>query len=183
VCSLIKDGTHQPPARTKEGPLLLGVTNMIGGKLELTEGDTRIADSFYEAMHKNWQLQPGDVLLAIVGATIGKVAEVPDSFPKFTIQRSVAILRGKHDTLKNRFLRHFLDSKIGQQRIWAKVNQTAQPGVYLGEISQIEIPVPSLAEQERLIGQFDAIQIAAIAAKKHAKQSADLMLSLTNQFC
>ena len=183
VCSLIKDGTHQPPARTEEGPLLLGVTNMIDGKLQLTKGDTRVADSFYEAMHKNWQLQPGDVLLAIVGATIGKVAEVPVSFPKFTIQRSVAILRGKEGTLLNRYLRHFLDSKIGQRRIWARVNQTAQPGVYLGEISQIEIPVPPIGEQERIVAQFDDIQTATIAAERHAHQSAELMLCLANQFC
>jgi restriction endonuclease S subunit len=158
VCSLIKDGTHQPPARTEQGPLLLGVTNMIDGHLRLTDGDTRVPDSFYETMHKNWKLQHGDVLLAIVGATIGKTAEVPNSFPKFTIQRSVAVLRGRKDILSNHFLRYFLDSYIGQQRIWAKVNQTAQPGVYLGEIGQIEIPIPSLSDQEEIISEFNSIK-------------------------
>ncbi|WFP49289.1 restriction endonuclease subunit S [Methylomonas sp. EFPC3] len=90
ACSLIHDGTHLPPARVNEGPLLLSVRNIQNGKFVLTDQDTRVSETFYSQMHRNWEVQKGDVLLAIVGATIGKTAIVED-MPKFTLQRSVAV--------------------------------------------------------------------------------------------
>jgi restriction endonuclease S subunit len=180
ACSMIRDGTHLPPPRTKEGPLLLGVTNIVQGRLILTEGDTRVSESFYDKMHQSWRIEPCDVLLAIVGATIGKTAQVPKEFPRFTVQRSVAVLRGRDGILRNDFLRYFLASKIGQRRIWAKVNQTAQPGVYLGELSRIAIPLLTLKEQEAMCSEFAAAKDVEIEAEEHGVRTASLLANLTN---
>lgn len=180
ACSIIRDGTHLPPPRTKEGPLLLGVTNIVQGRLILTEGDTHVSESFYDKMHQSWRIKPNDILLAIVGATIGKTAQVPKEFPRFTVQRSVAILRGRDGVLRNDFLRHFLESKIGQRRIWAKVNQTAQPGVYLGELSRIAIPLPSLKDQDAMCSEFAAVKDVESEAEEHGVRTASLLSTLTN---
>lgn len=149
ICSLIKDGTHLPPSRVEDGPWLLSVQNMINGKLQLSDSDTKVPLEFYHLMHKNWQIKKGDILLAIVGATIGKTAIVPD-METFTIQRSVAVLRGKEYTLDNRFLYIFLSSKIGQKIIKSRANQTAQPGIYLDILSKIKIPLPPIDEQLKI---------------------------------
>ena len=93
ACSIIRDGTHLPPKRVEDGPRLLSVRNMISGRLTLLDDDTRVPRSFYERMHKNWSIQKGDVLLAIVGATLGKTARVGE-LPPFTLQRSVCVMRG-----------------------------------------------------------------------------------------
>lgn len=122
ACSLIKDGSHLPPKRVEDGPLLLSVQNMIDGQFQVTDSDTRVSWDFYKTMHKNWQIQVGDVLLAIVGATLGKTAVVPP-MPPFTLQRSVAVLRGKPETLENSFLHLYLASEKFQRVIWHRVNK------------------------------------------------------------
>jgi type I restriction enzyme S subunit len=86
LCELIKDGTHLPPERVAEGPLLLGVQNMVDGKLTKTSSDTRVPWDFYEHMHQNWKIQVDDVFLAIVGATIGKTCLAPPNFEPYTLQ-------------------------------------------------------------------------------------------------
>jgi len=154
ACALIRDGTHLPPKRVEDGPLLLSVRNLINGKLQLTNSDTRISWDFYKMMHQKWEIQFGDVLLAIVGATIGKTAIVPQMLP-FTVQRSVAVLRGRSEVLNNKFLNFWLSGPYFQTHLWDKVNQTAQPGIYLGELSSFYIPLPSLDEQEAIVSILD----------------------------
>lgn len=77
---------------------------MDGGKLVFQKNDTRVPWRFYKRMHQFWEIAGNDVLLAIVGATIGKVAMVPQKMNRFTLQRSVAVLRGKRNVLENKFL-------------------------------------------------------------------------------
>jgi type I restriction enzyme S subunit len=159
ACSLLKDGTHLPPKRVESGPLLLSVQNMIDSRLQLTDSDTRISWDFYKTMHRNWEIQVGDVLMAIVGATLGKTAIVPP-MPPFTLQRSVAVFRGKPETLKNSFLYLYLSSETFQRLLWHRVNQTAQPGIYLAELAAFYIPLPSLKEQESIAEILDTLDKA-----------------------
>jgi len=164
VCELIRDGTHAPPKRTDCGPLLLGVTNLIDGRLQETPSDTKVSEDFYSKMHRSWEPKVGDVLLAIVG-TVGKTALVPESFPKFTLQRSVAVLRGIKGRLDNRFLRFFLASRPGQRSLWSKVHQTAQPGLYLKDLGSILISDVSIADQLVIANQVDEIETAVNGAQ------------------
>lgn len=154
ACSLIKDGTHLPPRRVDEGPFLLSVRNMVDGKFVLTNQDTRVSEDFFQLMHRSWEVLENDVLLAIVGATIGKVAKV-GRMPKFTLQRSVAVLRGAKDLLSNQFLAEYLGSSFFQKALWRAVNQTAQPGIYLAELGRLIVPTPPATEQIRLIEILD----------------------------
>jgi type I restriction enzyme, S subunit len=157
ACSLIRDGTHLPPARVSVGPLLLSVRNMKDGKFVLTDQDTRVSKSFYNQMHKNWVIEKGDLLLAIVGATIGKIALVGE-MPKFTLQRSVAVLRGKEGRLRNRFMFAFLGTPEFQNALWAQVNQTAQPGIYLDQLGSISISLPPDPEQQVIVDILTSIE-------------------------
>lgn len=157
ACSLIKDGTHLPPKRVDEGPLLLSVRNMIDGQLVETDQDTRISHAFYMQMHRGWKVEVGDVLLAIVGATIGKSAQV-GKMPPFTLQRSVAVLRGQNGRCENNFLFLYVGSTAFQNALWAQVNQTAQPGIYLDVLGRIRIVLPSEQEQREIVSRIGALE-------------------------
>lgn len=170
ACSLIKDGTHLPPARVSEGPLLLSVRNMQNGRFILRSDDTRIPWAFFHQMHSGWQIQQGDVLLAIVGATLGKSARV-GMLPPFTVQRSVAVLRGRNDMLTNDYLALIVQIKSFQDSLWRYANQTAQPGVYLEQLGAIEVEVPSLVEQRQIAEVLDTVEQAI-------RQSEQLIMKL-----
>lgn len=149
-CGLIRDGTHLPPTRVEDGPLLLSVQNMIGGWLRTTPSDTRVSWDFYQQMHRTWCVRPTDVLLAIVGATIGKACRIPDNIPPFTLQRSVAVLRGDDASLLSVFLYWVVSDELFTQQIWQRANQTAQPGLYLAEIQQLRFLLPPPPEQQKI---------------------------------
>jgi type I restriction enzyme S subunit len=175
ACVLLRDGTHLPPPRVSDGPFLLSVRNMEGGRLVLKPDDTRVPWSFHRQMHASWQIELGDVLLAVVGATLGKFARV-GALPPFTLQRSVAVLRGKPGTLDNDYLYCCVQSPSFQQRLWKLVNQTAQPGVYLEQLGSLQQQLPPLPEQRQIAVILDTIDDAIrkseriIAKLKQVKQ-------------
>ena len=181
VCSLIKDGTHLPPKRVSHGPLLLSVQNMDNGRLIETDSDTRVPQSFFEQMHMTWQIEVGDVLLAVVGATLGKAARVTP-LPLFTLQRSVAVLRGMEGVLCNDFLYMSVISQRFQNDLWKGVNQTAQPGIYLNEVAQKTLRLPSWDEQTRIgtvmKAHEDRIRKETLTQMKLQKLKAGLMHDL-----
>ncbi len=76
ICSLIKDGTHQPPSRTLTGVPLLSVRNIVNGKFINLPDDSLISEQDFQQLKKYFSVEQNDVLLAIVGATLGKVAIV-----------------------------------------------------------------------------------------------------------
>lgn len=147
TCSLVRDGTHLPPARTLTGYPLLSVRNMVGGRLVRRADDSFISKADFEQLNSSFVVRPNDVLMAIVGATLGKVAVVDDIGP-FQIQRSVSILRPRFELMSHAFLATFLRSPRLQQYLWQSVAFSAQPGIYLGFVANIPVPVPpTIAEQ------------------------------------
>jgi len=147
TCSLVRDGTHLPPPRTATGFPLLSVRNMVGGRLVRRNDDSFISKEDFEKLNSSFIIRPNDVAMAIVGATLGKVAIVEDIGP-FQIQRSVAILRPRPELMSHYFLATFLRSPRLQQHLWQSVAFSAQPGIYLGFIANIPVAVPpTIAEQ------------------------------------
>ena len=166
VCSLLQDGTHLPPPRTSEGPLLLSVQNLDDGRLRPSARDTRIPEAFWRGTRRTLPIEPGDVCLAVVGATLGKVGVVPPGLPPFTVQRSLTVLRGDPMRMHNDYLFAVMRHEEFQRNLWQRANQTAQPGVYLGELRTIGIPSPPLAEQQRIVSILDTINETTQANEK-----------------
>jgi type I restriction enzyme S subunit len=147
TCSLVRDGTHLPPARTPTGFPLLSVRNMVGGRLVRRPDDSFISKTDFDMLNRSFVVRPQDVLMAIVGATLGKVAVVEDIGP-FQLQRSVSILRPRPEVMAYPFLATFLRSAGLQEHLWKSVAFSAQPGIYLGFVANIPVPIPrTIAEQ------------------------------------
>lgn len=149
LCTLLRDGTHQPPSRTDIGIPLLSVRNIINNQFELREDDSLISQNSYNELCKSFTPTIGDVLLAVVGGTLGKSAII-NLTKKFHIQRSVAIFR-TNNLLNNKYLFYFFNSQNFQELLWSNVGFSAQPGIYLNTLSNFVISLPSIQEQESII--------------------------------
>lgn len=150
LCSLLKDGTHLPPPRVGDGIPLLSVRNIEESTFAFREDDSMISTDDYVELCRAFFPHPGDVLMAIVGATLGKVAVVPNGMGKFHIQRSLAIFRTKASLLGG-WLFHCISSGFFQRLLWENVGFSAQPGIYLGTLGNFKFPVPPLEEQRDII--------------------------------
>ena len=163
--SSLKDGTHGTFERLLEGIPLLSAKNIAEDRLEISDQESLISYSDYESIHRNGSLKLGDLLLTIVG-TIGRAAIFNFAEP-VAFQRSVAILRfrGKHNI---RYSYYLTQSKYFQMHLLARAKQSAQSGVYLGDVGMIPALCPQLPEQHAIAVFLDCetARINALIAKK-----------------
>ncbi|WP_137910641.1 restriction endonuclease subunit S [Ralstonia sp. 3PA37C10] len=173
ACELLRDGTHLPPPRVDKGVPLLSVRNIQDGRFTTLDDDSFISEEDYSDLCRSFTVQEGDVLLAVVGATLGKVAIV-EPMPRFHIQRSLAVLRAASGVMTSEYLAYFLRSSEFQATLWSRVGFSAQPGIYLGVIGGFNCPVPSIEEQKGIAARLnlECAKIDTIIAK--AQQAIEL---------
>lgn len=148
VLSFLKDGTHGTHKNSDEGIYLLSAKNIKNGEIIIDEtSDRKISKEEFDVIHSTFKLQRNDVLLTIVGS-IGEVAILknPDIM---TFQRSVAFLRPNEELISS-FLKTEIESDVFQKELSDRKSQSAQPGVYLGELGKIPFAVPLLKEQQQI---------------------------------
>ena len=150
ACRLLRDGTHLPPPRVSEGVPLLSVRNIVAEQFAKRDDDSMISEADYKQLCRSFVPREDDVLLAIVGATLGKVAVVP-KMDRFHIQRSLAVFRPSPEKLSFQFLAAYLRAPPFQRALWTTVAFSAQPGIYLNTLGNFSVLLPPLAEQVRIV--------------------------------
>lgn len=152
ICSSITDGSHNPPQGIDTSSyLMLSSKNIFDDEITLDQPRFLSKEDF-ENENKRTKVKCGDVLLTIVG-TVGRVAVVPNNLPSFTLQRSVAVLHPDEDVCSGRYLMYALRGK--RSYIESHSKGVAQKGIYLKEVSGIDLPVPSKEVQEQIIEKLD----------------------------
>ena len=151
VCDFILDGTHGSFNRVENGFRLLSVRNIINNEFVFRDDDSRVSEEDFEIISKKFLIQKDDIQLAIVGATIGKVAIVDDLIEKIVTQRSLATIRVNNKICNPYYLYYFIISQKFQTYIWLNAGFSAQPGVYLGTLQNCTIPLPDLKTQNQII--------------------------------
>ena len=108
--------------------------------------------------------EPGDVLVAMYGATIGKVAIL--NVPATTNQAVCACTC--HSGIFNRYL--FLMLKAFKPYFISNSSGAAQPNFSKEKIVRTPFPLPPLAEQQRIVGKVD--QLLGLCDELAARQAA-----------
>ena len=154
ICTSVTDGSHNPPQGIEKSEyMMLSSKNIFDD--EITFDEPRfLSEKDFEREHKRTQIAVGDVLLTIVG-TVGRTAVVDEDMPAFALQRSVAVLHPKNDVCLPRFLMYALRGK--STYIENRAKGVAQKGIYLKEVSDIDIYIPDISNQEIIINKLDKV--------------------------
>ena len=153
--SFIKDGTHGTHQDDQNSELfLLSAKNLQNGRIKIDERDRKINQKEFDSIYKNYTLEAGDILLSVVG-TIGRVAIFKENYKAYAFQRSVAFMRFK-ESLPEFIYQLFLANDF-QNELLVRQVVSAQPGIYLGDLSKIEISLPCLDEQTKIANFLSAI--------------------------
>ena len=106
---------------------------------------------------KNYQINAGDVCISVVG-TIGIIGIVPDSLDGaiLTENANKLIIRDSKK-INNEYLYYFLKSKNGMRWISKGIVGSVQPKLPIYNIENIEIPLPSLYEQQKIASVLSAL--------------------------
>lgn len=152
LCERITDGSHNPPVGVESSKyMMLSSKNIFDGEINFDNPRFLTEDDF-QLENRRTDVSVNDILLTIVG-TVGRVAVVTELHPKFTLQRSVAVLKPVLEKVDSRFLMYTLRNMLDV--LLAGARGVAQKGIYLKQIRDIEIPLPPLPEQKRIAAILD----------------------------
>jgi type I restriction enzyme S subunit len=128
-----------------------------------------IDEATHQAMRRTW-VEPNDVLLNITGASIGRVACVPIEFQTANVSQHVAIIRPLPE-LDSRYLMYCLSQPMVQDLINHQQKGATRQGFTKAQIEQLQIPVPPLNEQRRIVAYLDRVQARVDALKQLQAQT------------
>lgn len=148
-------GKNYPSAkhRTVSGIPFINAGHLAGGRVRLQNMDY-IPPERYELL-RSGKVEVDDVLLCIRGS-IGRWALVTSGVVPGSIASSLVILRSGPAVLPQ-FLAYYIASPEGSRSIMSNNNGAAQPNVGAQQIASLQILIPSLEEQRRIVDVVGSI--------------------------
>jgi len=128
-----------------------------------------VSEEFAKTLKRS-MIENNDILLVIVGATIGKTAVVKDVETPLVTNQALARIRIREDVdLLPDFLQAFLSSPAGQIQISALKRPVAQGNLSLTETGQILVPMIPIDQQQEVIKRIHAYRTEAKSLKAEAE--------------
>jgi type I restriction enzyme, S subunit len=145
---VLKPGPHIP-----DGVRLIKSQQVRDGFMNL-DADFRISKELDES-YKKTRIQGGEILLNLVGASIGRSAIAPPIIEGANVSRAIAVIPVIPDFAE--WVQYCLSGPQGQDIIQSKTGGSAQPVLNLGEVKTILIPILPEDERELRINKLDRL--------------------------
>lgn len=143
---------------------LITIKNISKNTVEL-ENVTYLPNHFFEDYSK-FQINRNDLLIAMTGATIGKVG-IYESYDKALLNQRNGIIKSK--TLNTFYLMNLLNTEIYQSLILKNSVGGAQPNISETDITRIDIPLPPKEKQDEIAAHIQHIRVQAKQLQEEAK--------------
>lgn len=111
-----------------------------------------------------------DVLLNITGASLGRCALVPSEFGEANVSQHVTIIR-LTDPQVREYLHLCILSPYTQSMIWSRQVGMAREGLSKKVLEQFEIPLPPIAEQQRIVARVAELMRFCDAMEQQLRRS------------
>jgi len=174
VCVTIQDGAHESPQKQFDSPgegrfLYITSKNIRTNYLEL-KNVSYVERDFHDRIYPRCSPRVGDVLLTKDGANTGNVALNTIDEP-FSLLSSVCLIKTNPTALNSGFLCYYLQSPDGLKSIIGQMTGAAIKRIILRDVKLATIPLPPLAEQQRIVGLLDEAFEGLATAKANAEKN------------
>ena len=157
LCTQVTDGTHNSPAYVEMGVPMLDSKHIGDGfEIDDSRAEKFIAPDVDAQLAQRCKPSEGDILISSRG-TIGKIAIVKAG-QDFNIMGNMILLRFP-SSVDRHFIAFYVLSRVAH--IESIARGVAQKGLYLGQVRDYEVPVPSLDEQRRIGKRLQCLQTEA----------------------
>lgn len=152
-CSAFYPSITESYSTNREKVPFLRVNEIQNGFVKITDNTVFLPQNILDKYKANIAAaEPGDIIIAKGGNTLGKVGLLTNDYPLYSLSRDLIVLRTKNlKNINKYYLWLFLHSSNGQSLLLRIASQTGQPHLTLPSISMIRIPL--LKEQ----GEFEDI--------------------------
>jgi len=172
----VTDGEHSTPRRSTSGYYLLSARNITNEGIKLDDVDFVEEDEF-RRIRKRCNPEVGDVLISCSGS-VGRVT-ICDS-NEYVMVRSAALIKQSRRYVNAAFLSNALKAPFAQLQIIKKSKTTAQSNLFLGKILEIEIPLPPLEEQNRIVKKVEQLMLLCDSLEQKIECAQQLRTKLLN---
>ena len=152
-CFSIADGDHLPPPKSESGIPFVTISNINATNQFDFTNTMFVPQEYYDRLDSKRKAQVGDVLYSVVGS-FGIPVYIKEN-QKFVFQRHIAILRPNEKILP-RFLYYTMLSRDFYAKADAAAIGAAQRTVSLTALRNIEIDVPTIEEQRKIVDMLSA---------------------------
>ena len=151
VCDLKNGFAFKSKLFKKEGLPILRISNIQNDSID-TRRPVYFNPSDYKINFEKYKVKKGALLIAMSGATTGKVG-FNKSQTTFYLNQRVGMLEPSKD-LNKKYLYYILSTKIEEN---LKISKgAAQPNLSSNQIKNIDIYLPSPTEQKRIVTKLDS---------------------------
>lgn len=145
------------------GVKLLNVANLQEGKVDLTTSDRYISEEEAYGKYKHFLVDDGDLIIASSGIKVEyfekKMGFVNSEHLPLCMNTSTIRFKSKNDKhLHIRYLMHYLKTNYFKLQIGRLITGSAQLNFGPSHLKKIQIPLPPLSEQKRIVAILDKAQ-------------------------
>lgn len=126
---------------SEEGFPVIKIKNIGNNDIELTDCSF-IPESIAEAANK-FKLNAGDLLIAMTGATVGKIGMMPKTETSFYLNQRVGIFKPKVENAEL-FLFCFFNEPTAKNAVESLASGAAQPNISGGQLESIKLYYPKI---------------------------------------
>ena len=157
----------------EDGIPFLRSQNIYFDELRL-QNVARIAPILHQQLSSS-HVKPGDVLLNITGASIGRTCSVPDDFDEGNVNQHVCIIRLRRGYLLPKFLAAYLSIPAMQREIQFEQSGASREGLTLQSIRKFRVVVPTLSEQAAIVDWLGEATTRVSVAVARARRQIELL--------
>ena len=170
LCSLQNGYAFKSKEYSESGAFLMRIGNVQDGFLTL---DKPAFVSLDQDGLERFALNAGDMLVSLTG-NIGRVGEVKAEHLPAALNQRVCRITVRATSLEQGFLFYFLRSTQFRDHLGKAGHGAAQQNVSMSEIAEVQIPLPPLDEQRRIVATLDKAALAADSGKAAATEELEL---------
>jgi type I restriction enzyme S subunit len=152
LCQGIYDGPHATPAKTADGPIFLGISNLSNGRIDLSNAE-HLSEEDFLTWTRRVTPQENDVVFSYE-TRLGEAARIPAGL-KCCLGRRMALMRPHPNKVDSRFLLYAFLSPTFQEVIRTRtVHGSTVDRLALIEFPSFPVTIPSDVDEQRAIADI-----------------------------
>ncbi|TRT87824.1 MAG: restriction endonuclease subunit S [Microcystis aeruginosa Ma_AC_P_19900807_S299] len=158
-----------------QGVRFIRSENVLWGQFSY-EPEVFITHQFHSKLSRS-QLRGGDILINLVGASIGRVCLVPNEISEANINQAVSVLSPSKELVSD-YLVHFIISPQLQKHFQEVQVEMARPNISLLNIRELIIPLPTVEKQKQIASTLTEQMQEVERLKQNLKEQLDTINKL-----
>lgn len=180
VCELYRYPTFYDIDYKKEGVRVLKIVNISKEGILLDHNSEKYDFIEPEISQKfpRTILSENDLVMAVRGATIGKVALVTEKFSGANINANLIRISPKQNLINSFYLWIYLNTHTGKKLFSQQVANTAKQTITVPQIRALKIPVHPIEKQKEIVNFFNS----KYNSKKQKEANAQALLNSIDDY-